>query len=286
MAAKERIFIMPVIEIKNEKLTVGIDTFGAELKYVNGYVGTKFMWPGEVGVWKSTAPILFPFCGFFKDDTYEFRGKEYHLKGNGFANIKEFEVNLISDTKAEFSLLPDEETLNGYPFDFAFKVVFELVGNRLKTDYVITNNGDDIMPFGVGGHEGYYCPEGIEEYEVHFEKSVEGLVKDNVVLSGGGKVVPLKYEYFTGSLLFFENPEFSSATLVHTKSNKKVHVDFKGSNHFLVWSKPGAKFLCLEPWYSYQISTYPNRDLEKVSGIVILPAGETFVAPHWAEFSE
>ena len=153
---------MPVIEIKNEKLTVGIDTFGAELKYVNGYGGTKFMWPGEVGVWKSTAPILFPFCGFFKDDTYEFRGKEYHLKGNGFANIKEFEVNLISDTKAEFLLLPDEETVNGYPFDFAFKVVFELVGNRLKTDYVITNNGNDIMPFGVGGHEGYYCPEGIE----------------------------------------------------------------------------------------------------------------------------
>jgi len=86
--------------------------------------------------------------------------------------------------------------------------------------------------------------------------------------------------------LFFKNPHFSSATLVHTKSNKKVHVDFKGSNHFLVWSKPGAKFLCLEPWYNYQISTYPNRDLEKVSGIVILPAGETFVAPHWAEFSE
>lgn len=101
------------------------------------------MWPGEVGVWKSTAPILFPFCGFFKEDTYEFRGKEYHLKGNGFANIKEFEVNLISNTKAEFSLLPDEETVNGFPFDFPFKVVFELVGNRLKTDYVITNNGDD-----------------------------------------------------------------------------------------------------------------------------------------------
>lgn len=66
MAAKERIFIMPVIEIKNEKLTVGIDTFGAELKYVNGCNGTKFMWPGEVGVWKSTAPILFPFCGFLR----------------------------------------------------------------------------------------------------------------------------------------------------------------------------------------------------------------------------
>ncbi|MBQ4527236.1 MAG: hypothetical protein II998_04100 [Clostridia bacterium] len=36
------------------------------------------------------------------------------------------------------------------------------MGNKLKTDYVITNNGDNIMPFGVGGHEGYYCPEGIE----------------------------------------------------------------------------------------------------------------------------
>ena len=36
------------------------------------------------------------------------------------------------------------------------------MGNKLKTDYVMTNNGDDIMPFGVGGHEGYYCPEGIE----------------------------------------------------------------------------------------------------------------------------
>ncbi len=277
---------MPIIEIKNEKLTVGINSYGAELKYVNGVGGTKFMWPGQEGVWSSTAPVLFPICGLFKDDTYEFRGKEYKLKIHGFANRREFEYKLMGDTKVEFSLLPDEETLEAYPFNFAFKVIFELVGNRLKTDYVVTNNGDGIMPFSVGGHEGYFCPETIEEYEVHFEKSVKGLVKENVVLKDGGKVVPLKYEYFTGSLLFFKNPEFNSATLVHTKSNKKIHVNFEGSNHFLVWSKPDAKFLCLEPWYGYQNSSYPNRDLEKVDGSVILPAGETFIAPHWAEFTE
>lgn len=277
---------MPIIEIKNETLTVGINTFGAELTYVNGRGGTKFMWPGQKGVWSSMAPVLFPICGLFKDDTYTYKGKEYKLEINGFASRREYEFNRINETKVEFLLSPDEETLKSYPFNFGFKVVFELEGNRLKTDYVVTNNGDEIMPFGVGGHEGYYCPEGIEEYEVHFDKSVEGLVKDNVVLKDGGKVVPLKYEYFTNSLLFFKNFDFTSAALVHTKSGKKIKVYFEGSNHFLVWSKPGVKFLCLEPWYSYQTSSYANRELDKIDGVVSLKAGETFVAPHWAEFTE
>lgn len=277
---------MPIIELKNEKLTVGINTFGAEIKYVNGVNGTKFMWPGQKGVWSSTAPVLFPICGLFKDDTYEYRGREYKLEIHGFASHKEYEFCRISETKAEFSLLPDEETLKAYPFNFAFKVVYELSGNILKTDYVVTNNGDDVMPFSVGGHEGYYCPEGIEEYEVHFDKSVEGLVKDNVVLKDGGKVIPLKYEYFENSLFLFKYFDFTSASLVHTKSNKKINVNFDGSNHFLVWSKPGVKFLCLEPWYGYQTSSYSNRELEKIDGVVSLDAGETFVAPHRAEFTE
>lgn len=42
---------MAVIEIKNSKLTVGINTCGSELMYINSSRGTEFLWNGDEKMW-------------------------------------------------------------------------------------------------------------------------------------------------------------------------------------------------------------------------------------------
>ena len=71
---------MAVIEIKNSKLTVGINTCGSELMYINSSRGTEFLWNGDEKMWSYRAPVLFPICGKLKDDTYTYNGKKYILK--------------------------------------------------------------------------------------------------------------------------------------------------------------------------------------------------------------
>ena len=59
---------MPIIEIKSDKLAVGINTYGSEIMYINGVNGTEFLWNGDKNVWSYRAPVLFPICGGLKDD--------------------------------------------------------------------------------------------------------------------------------------------------------------------------------------------------------------------------
>ena len=53
-----------MVKIENEKLTVLINKFGAELKSViNKESGIEYIWPGTEGSFKKSAPNLFPFIG-------------------------------------------------------------------------------------------------------------------------------------------------------------------------------------------------------------------------------
>lgn len=283
---------MAVIEIKNDKLSVGINTLGSELMYINGADGTEFLWNGDKDVWTYRAPVLFPICGGLKDDKYTFEGKEYILKKHGFARKSEFKARLLCDTKAEFILESSEETLKMFPFLFRFTIIFELNGNKLKVSNIVENLSNSEMYFSVGAHEGYVCPEGIEEYELHFD---EKQTLDSFVLNGNllennsvriiedSNILPLKYEYFAVDALVFKNIKFKGVTLAHKNSNKKVRVTFDNANYFLLWTKPGANYICLEPWNGVQDIVGSSYDITKKEGIIRLSEGKSFSSIHMIE---
>jgi len=285
---------MSIIEIKNDKLTVGINTFGSELAYVKGAGGTDFLWTGDKTVWSGIAPILFPICGGLKEDKYTYSGKEYTLKKHGFGRESEFKGNRISDTKAEFILESNEETFKNYPFEFRLKISFELDGNKLKATNIVENISDKKMYFSIGAHEGYNCPEGIEEYEIKFDEKqtldsfiLDGnlLEENSIRIMENSDVLPLKYEYFKVDALVFKNIKFSKATLVHKNSSKKVSVQFD-SDYFLLWTKPNGNYICLEPWHGIQDIVGSSYELEKKEGIIKLEAGECHSSVHTMEFYE
>ena len=280
---------MPLIEIKNEKLSVGINTFGSELMYIRAHDGTDFLWTGDKEVWSYRAPVLFPICGGLKDDTYILNGKKYTLPKHGFARKSEFTGKLINAEKAEFILESNKDTLKKFPFKFRFKIIFELKDNELKVSNILENLSDTKMYFSLGAHEGYYCPEGIEEYYIEFDERV---TLDSFILNGNlledktvriieeEKRLDLKYEYFLVDALVFKNIGFHKASLVHKGNSKKVTVEFNDSNYFLLWTKPEANYICLEPWNGIQDGMDSDYDITKKEGIISLERGKIFKAVH------
>ncbi len=286
---------MSVIEIKNDKLSVGINTLGSELMYINGCNGTEFLWNGDENVWHLRAPILFPICGGLKEDKYYYNGKEYTLGKHGFAQEMEYEGRKISETKAEFVLKSNAETLKCYPFEFELIITFELDGNRLGVTNTVKNCGMNTMYYSVGAHEGYYCPEGIEDYYIEFEQPQTldsyilngNLLEDNTLrVMENNTIFPLKYEYFAVDALVFKNIAFHKVSLVHKNSSKKVAVEFDGANYFLLWTKPNANYICLEPWHGVQDIVGSDYDITTKEGIIKLDSSECHVSVHTIECFE
>ena len=274
--------------LENGTLRATLSTVGAELIGLEKD-GRNVIWEGDPAVWGFHAPVLFPICGGLKDDRYLYRGKEYTLQKHGFVRRAEFEIESRSDGRIVFLHRSNEETLKQYPFPYEFRVGYTLEGSSLRVDYTVTNPSDDELWFSVGAHEGYACPEGIEEYSVLFEtpETLDATPLDGCLLAHGtvnlGRGVtelPLKYDYFAVDALVFREIKSRSVTLLHRASGRTVGLDFPGHDTFLLWTKPGAKYICLEPWCGCPNYVDGGEKLEERERILRLAGGAQITKTH------
>ncbi len=277
------------ITLKNEFLNVVVSTLGAELKSIKKN-NKEYLWTGDKNVWSFQAPILFPICGSLKDNKFSYKGKEYKIKHHGYARFKNFTVETLEDTKAVFSLCSDDESKKCYPFDYEFKVSYSLEGTSIKVGYSAKNLTDGDMYFSVGGHEGYLCPEGIEDYTLCFSENenldstlLEGSVITRLTKKFGKdtKELPLKSEYFDLDTLIFLNLKSRSVALKN--SDRKLRIDFDGMDYLLIWTVAGKdqKFVCIEPWCGIpDYADRTNNDITQKDKIIKLSKNETFDAFH------
>jgi len=277
-----------MINLKNEFLTVDIAEMGAELKSIK-YMGVEYIWEGKQEVWGNSAPIMFPICGGLRDGKYEYQGKEYKLPKHGYAKVTLFEVESSSQTSATFLHKSSDETRKNYPFDYEFRVVYTLDGKTLKISYDVKNLTLGDMYFSVGAHEGYYTPEGIEDYDVIFpeEETLSSYVlygnlqSDQMLpIINASKYLPLYDKYFTVDALLFKDLKSRSATLRNRKTGRAVRVDFPTADYFLLWHKPASPYICLEPWAGIQQPVDSSYDITEKEGIIKLCEGEEYSFIH------
>ena len=277
-----------MIVLKNEYLTAKIAELGAELKSL-ACDGRENIWEGRPEVWGGSAPIMFPICGGLKNDCYTFEGKTYTLSKHGYVKGKTFSVESVSETSAVLLHVSDEETKAMFPFDYEFRVVYTLEGHSLHIAYLVRNLGDGTMYFNVGSHEGYYTPEGIEDYDVIFP---ERETLDAYVLYGNlvsnqrlpiikdTCTLPLYDKYFTVDALVFKDLVSRSAVLRNRKTGRTVRIDFPDAKYFVIWHKPNASYICLEPWDGVQDTVDADGDLTHKEGITALEAHKEFRYVH------
>ena len=280
-----------MITLKNEFITAKFNKKGAELKSL--VCGEKeYIWPGDENVWASSAPLLFPICGGLKDDEYYFGGEKYEMKRHGFVRFFDFEVEKADESSVTFLLRSDEETREQYPFDYELRVSYALENKSLKVYYNVKNCSDGKMYFSIGSHEGYYCPEGIEAYDVLLpqKETLEATVVEGPVLSHktekiieNNDVIHLKNEYFSVDALVFKDMKARSVVLKHRNSERAIKLSFEGCDYFLIWTKVGAPYVCLEPWCGISDSVDTDKKLETKEGIMSLSKNSTFEVTHIIE---
>ncbi len=274
----------------NAQFTVQIDDFGAELASTKGN-GCEYVWQGDEKHWDGHAPILFPICGRLYEGKYTYRGTDYNMTLHGFAWTSQFEVKSKTDTKLVLVLRSDENTRATYPFEFELEVTYVLEGNVLRSDVVITNKDEKVMPATFGAHPGFSTPlsEGVpfESYYLQFGKVCtpnQLVLSDSCLLTGLCEALPLdegcklhlNHEMFARDGIFMNHiPD--SVTLKSDSDPRSVTVTFPDFPYLGIWQSydNDTPFLCIEPWCG--LPAYEGRvdDLEKKHDMFHLRPGET-----------
>lgn len=285
--------------IENDHLKVGIQSKGAELQsIVNKEHDLEYIWSGDPAFWAKRSPVLFPFVGTLKENTYFYKGRPYHLSRHGFAREMDFSVEIQKINSITFALHHNEETLKNYPFHFHFYIRYALSGNVLSVTYGVWNKGEDQMFFSVGGHPAFKLPltEGTmyDDYELRFNKketagrwpiSKEGLIeKTPVPLLQETNVLALSKELFLKDALVLKNLQSDTVTLSSNKTDHGIDFHFPGFPFLGLWSAPNADFLCIEPWCGIADSIDSDQQLENKEGIMRLETEELFEVTWHAKF--
>ncbi len=280
-----------MIIIRNSDLTVTINPFGAELHSIRNQKGEELLWQGDPSVWSGRAPILFPVAGSFKDLKYRYNGVTYDMPQHGFARKRDFRLGAHSETSASFILDGQEEN---YPFAYCLTVTFTLSGPSLRVAYTVENKGANEMYFGIGAHEAYACPEGIEHYHLEFPDD-ETLT--NHLLTGplrNYETVEMPLEnhrlmlspqlYESIDTLVFATLKSRSVTMRKNDLSRFVRVDFDGMDNLLLWQKMGAKYFCIEPWTHAPEFIDHDGDITHKPGVRVLKSGESQDIVHTITF--
>lgn len=268
-------------KIENEFLSCEIDDMGAQLHSLKlKENGKEYIWQGNPDIWYGQAPVLFPIIGQLLDDKYRYNGKEYTMPKHGLARRFCFNVKECGGAKAVFSLESNDKTRENYPFDFEYLVAFELCGKSLVNTMTVVNKTDGEMYFSIGAHPAFNCKPGdVIEFEQPETLATERIDKDSIIIDG-------KYPFINNSREFVITKEiFEPDALIlsdikskklRIKSDYEVEFTFGDCPFLGIWAKPGAPYVCIEPWYGVNDGRDVKADISEKRGIQHLNKGETF----------
>lgn len=264
---------------------------GAELTSIK-LDGKEKLHQGE-SHWKRHAPVLFPIVGQLKEGKTIINDRTYEMGQHGFARDMEFEE--IDPNK--FVLKSSEQTMAKFPFEFELYVEYIVNNNELITKYTVINKDSKQMIFGIGGHPAFICEYGTGDYQIQFnenETRIEFMQLENGLISNKkapnllkDNSVDLLPNIFENDAIIMKNVKSNKATLYNKKDNKKIlEFDFTGFPYLAFWSKKGAPFVCIEPWYNTTDHVNSSGKFIEKENILKLGSNEKFECEYKVKFFE
>ena len=265
---------------------------GAELRSLD-IGGKELMWCADPTYWGKSSPLLFPMIGNLRGGKTMINGKEYSITKHGFARDNVFEAEQISDSEAVFKFRSNEETKKCFPFDFELKLTYRLNENGLTIVYYVTNTGTAAMPYCIGAHPAFACPneDGAQfsDYELIFEtpETVRSPIMDLVTrmwqdtnrierLNNSSRFA-LEYSLFDNDCVYFDTIRSKSVKLVSKRSGSGVMLSWQGFDTLGVWTPDhkNAPFVCIEPWCGCDDYDSENSIFDQKRGIQSAAPGQT-----------
>jgi galactose mutarotase-like enzyme len=249
--------------------------------------GRELIWHGDPAHWPQRAPILFPVIGASAGGAVRVEGRSYPMPRHGFARDLAFALVERRPDRVRLRLRATSGTLRHYPFRFELEIEAGLAADRLSLRFTVTNAGDRPMPYGLGFHPGFPWPfdgGSGERYRLLFERPQDAAVPD-VTAEGllrpgfrrapfDGRALPLAPALFENGALVLRDAG-SGGLRFEAPSGSAIVLECEDFPHLALWTKPGAPFLCIEPWTAEPDSDGFSGELLDRPSIRLLAPGAT-----------
>lgn len=275
-----------MIHIQNDHFRAAIRLRGAELASLQPKSnGCELIWQADPAIWGGSAPILFPIVGNLKGGTTRIEGAAYSIPKHGL--LRQSIAQLV-DQRADSVRLrfaSSAQTLELYPFEFVFDALFELTDCGLKVDYEVVNPGSKELLFTLGSHPALAL-DSVAGTSIEFSNpetlALYGLGKNGLLFRRVNRWfkreqrIPLTDRTFKDDALIFKNVTSRTIRLKTAGDRPDLEVDLRTHPHLALWSKPGAPFVCIEPWFSFDDAADSEGLFEHKPGVLRLAPQKTF----------
>jgi galactose mutarotase-like enzyme len=226
--------------------------------------------------------------GRAKNDRIRVDGRDYELPKHGFARTSRFSIVEQRNNGCTLRLSSGPETLIGYPFSFQLDVTYEIADSVLINRGVVTNKDERALPVSFGFHPAFRWPlpygADREVHEIVFERDESShsirRVHDGLMTPVrhptpvAGNRLALADDLFVDDALIFLSPESRSVTY-GAPGSPGVTVRFPGMPHLGIWTKPGAGYVCIEPWQGFASPEDFEGEFADRPGVISVPVGGT-----------
>lgn len=286
-----------MIKIENEKIIAEISLHGAELSRICCKENMReILWNADGKYWARHAPVLFPNVGKYYKGGLSHNGIYYPEAQHGFARDCDFVCTMQENDRAKFMLLSTPESLKRYPFPFALEIGYELHDSGINVSWSVRNTGKETMYFSIGGHPAFNVPvlddTKFTDYYLYFEgkDTLEYKLLDKAsgcIIAESSEILPLdngcyrlREGMFDNDALVFDDGQIDKVSILYPDKKPYITMECAGFPNFGIWSKPGAPFVCLEPWQGRTDNVGFDGDISTKPGISALAPGEVFEKSH------
>lgn len=274
-----------MIEIASDRLSAAINPFGAELSSLRDAEGRELMTDADPAFWTGRAPLLFPIVGRLNDDVLRIDGHAYPMKPHGFARRMAWEVVGAGADAVTLLLRDTDETRAAYPFAFDLAVLYAVEEATLTCVVRVTNTGDGPLPMSFGFHPAFAWPlpygRPRDAHRVWFKRDeATSVVRLADGLFAGERASPLEgRELALSDALFADDaliwsPVASQSVAYGAQDGPRLRIAFPQTPDLGIWTKPGARFLCIEPWHGHADPAGFAGDFRDKPGVVAVAPGD------------
>ena len=249
--------------LTNASLTAAVRALGGELVSLRDLAGTEYIWQGDPAFWSGQNPILFPIVG----------QPERRQSGHRRPVFRDGPPRLCPAQRVcprgtgRGLYRPGAPGEPGDPGPLPLPLCppgpAPAPGNGFSTAFTVENPGPGPLPFCVGAHTAIRCPlqpgERFEDCELLFDEPERAdshlLSPQGIILHDGrrpmldGSRMALDYRTFEEmDTVIFSMLRSGKVSLLHRETGQGVQLDFHEFPMVAFWTKPGAPYLCMEPW--------------------------------------
>lgn len=276
-----------MIVLASPDLTAVISPFGAELVGLRHVRFGELLWGGDKAWWDRKSPLLFPVCGRSTGDHILVGGKSFPMPLHGFAQSMTFDAAEATQSQVRLTLSDSAASLVHYPFPFRLDVTYRLDGYRLAIDAEVTNTGGASLPASFGFHPGFVWPlpgtgnRGGHRIVLAADTYLDVLRADNGFMLPDVETMLLPRRrlelhdgLFEAGAMVMREPAQHHVRYEADEADCAIGLSWTGLSRLLFWTRPGAPFICVEPWAGEPDPAGFSGELSERPGIELIAPGQ------------